>query len=80
MLRRVPMYFDDTHLFYNHRFAGELLAIEEFNRTNDCVRIDRWRGIANARVFPESFWLGNMYVAHDLEAIAKTVLKRSPHR
>jgi hypothetical protein len=80
MLRRVPIYFDDTHLFYNHKFAGELLAIEEFNRTNDWVRIDCWRGIANERVFPESFWLGNMYVAHDLEAIARTVLKRPPHR
>jgi len=26
MLRRVPMYFDDTDFVFNHRFAGELLA------------------------------------------------------
>jgi hypothetical protein len=32
MLRRVPMYFDDVDFIFNHRFAGELLAIEEFNR------------------------------------------------
>jgi len=76
MLRRVVMYFDDVHLFYNHRFAGELLAIEEFNGSNDQVKIDHWRGIANSRVFPESFWVQNMYVAHDIESITKVNLNR----
>ncbi len=78
MLRRVAMYFDDTHLFYNYKFAGELLAIEEFNKTNDRVKIDRWRGISNSRVFPEAFWLQNMYVAHDIEAISKVNVSRPP--
>lgn len=76
MLRRVVMYFDNVRLFYNHRFAGELLAIEEFNRSNDQVKIDHWRGLASSRVFPESFWLQNMYVAHDLESISKVSLNR----
>jgi hypothetical protein len=28
-----------------HRFAGELLAIEEFNARSKDVKIDRWRGL-----------------------------------
>ncbi len=80
MLRRTTIYFDDTHLFYNHRFAGELLAIDEFNRANHGVKIDHWRGLTYGRPFPESIWLGNMYVAHDIQAISKMALERPPHR
>ena len=78
MLRRVPMYFDDTDFVFNHRFAGEFLAIEEFNRAQDRVKIDIWRGIWKHRPFSESPWLRNMYMAHDLEAISGVSLDRSP--
>jgi hypothetical protein len=78
MLRRVPMYFDDTDFVFNHRFAGELLAIEEFNQTQNGVRIDIWRGLWKLRPFPESPWLKNMYMAHDLEAISGVSQDRSP--
>jgi hypothetical protein len=78
MLRRVPMYFDDTDFVFNHRFAGEFLAIEEFNRAQDRVKIDIWRGIWKNRPFSESPWLRNMYMAHDLEAISSVSLDRSP--
>ena len=78
MLRRVPMYFDDVRFFFNHRFAGELLAIEEFNESNPDVKIDIWRGLPDGRVFPENPWLRNMYVAHDLRAIAGVKLQRAP--
>jgi hypothetical protein len=71
-LLHVPMYFDDVKRIFNHRFAGELLAIDEFNATNENVKIDRWRGITDGRAFPESDWLNRMYVAHDLEAISRT--------
>ncbi|MCI0621671.1 MAG: hypothetical protein L0387_08385 [Acidobacteria bacterium] len=77
MLRRVTMYFDDTDFIFNHRFAGELLAIHEFNSESRNVKIDRWRGIANRRVFAESPWLEKMYVAHDIEAIGRTQLRRA---
>ena len=78
MLRRVPMYFDDTDFAFNHRFAGELLAIEEFNRSQDAVRVDVWRGLWKARPFADSPWLKNMYMAHDLEAISRATLDRRP--
>lgn len=76
MLRRTFMYFDDIDLPFNHRFAGELLAIDEFNASVGTVKIDRWRGIEKHRPFPDSAWLRRMYIAHDLEAISRVRLQR----
>lgn len=78
ILHRVAMYFDDVDFVFNHRFAGELLAIDEFNAAQTEVRIDTWRGIRKGRPFPEAAWLDRMYIAHDLEAIARTSLERAP--
>jgi hypothetical protein len=72
MLLHMPMYFDDIKRIFNHRFAGELLAIEEFNAVHQNVKIDRWHGITDGRAFPESDWLDRMYVAHDLEMISRS--------
>jgi hypothetical protein len=69
MLRRTPLYFDDIDFFFNHRFAGEYLAIDEFNNTTDGVRIDKWYGIKKERPFPEAPWLDKMFVAHDIAAV-----------
>jgi hypothetical protein len=77
-LDHVPLYFDDTEHSISHRFAGELLAIDEFNRANDHVKIDLWRGIAGARPFPEASFLRKMYMAHDLKVISGKVLDRDP--
>jgi hypothetical protein len=77
MLSKVPLYFDDVEEnLVSHRFAGELLAIEEFNETTSAVKIDRWRGIRANRPFPEDPFLERMYVAYDLEAISGTRLER----
>jgi hypothetical protein len=79
MLMNVPLYFDDIALPISHRFAGELLAIEEFNR-NPHVKIDKWYGIRNGRPFPERPFLERMFMAHDLEAISNCSLKRANAR
>ncbi len=71
MLTRVPIYFDDIVQYINHRKAGELLAIEEFNVANENLFIDKWMGIKTGRPFPEKPYLDMMYVAHDLEAISR---------
>lgn len=76
MLWHVPLYFDDIDFLFNHRFAGELLAIDEFNKSNDKVRIDRWYGLKTDRPFPERSFLEKFYVAHDCEAISKIHLSR----
>ena len=78
MLDHVSLYFDDTEHSISHRFAGELLAIDEFNAKNAHVKIDRWRGVQNDRPFPDANFLQRMYMAHDLEAITRRVLQRPP--
>ncbi|MGQ0554981.1 MAG: hypothetical protein ACT4PN_03420 [Nitrospiraceae bacterium] len=77
MLRHVPLYFDNIDFMFNHRFAGELLAIDDFNRWNEHICIDRWYGVRTDRPFPERAFLAKMYVAHDCEAIGKMKLGRT---
>ena len=78
MLLRTVLYFDDVDFDCSHQFAGELLAIREFNDQNDAVKIDRWRGCRKGCVFHENPWIEKMYVAHDLEAISDVTLDRNP--
>jgi hypothetical protein len=80
-LDHVALYFDDVAHSISHRYAGELLAIDEFNRDHDDVKIDRWRGIEDDRPFPGASYLRTMYMAHDLKAISSRALDRGPlHR
>jgi hypothetical protein len=76
MLWHVPVYFDDIEFLVNHKFAGELLAIDEFNRDTDSVKIDRWYGLREGRPFPERGFLDKFYVAHDLEAVSRVNVNR----
>jgi len=78
-LRRTFVYFDDIMLPQNHRFAGERLAIEEFNRENDSIKIDSWYALRN-RIFRDLLWVHMMYAAHDLVAISNFRTKRPPQR
>lgn len=68
MLRRVFLYFDDILGTVNHRFAGERLAIEDFNRENQRVKIDHWYA-TSGRIFRDYAWIRKMYVAHDIATI-----------
>lgn len=78
MLRRAFIYFDDLDFVFNHRFAGEWLAIEEFNQANPMVKIDVWHGIRKDRVFRDEPWLDKMFIAHDLAAINAYANTRAP--
>jgi hypothetical protein len=75
-LDHVPLYFDDTEHSVSHVYAGELLAIDEFNQSNTQVKIDRWRGLKNDRPFPKASFLQKMCMAHDLGAITSRVVER----
>jgi hypothetical protein len=68
-LIRTIIYLDDVETLNYHRFAGELLAVDDFNAQNAGVKIDRWRGMRRSRPFPEHVWVDHMWVAYDLEAI-----------
>src|SRR5271157_1858695 len=63
ILRRVPLYFDDIDSSVHNDWAGELLAIREFNNNSASVKIDRWRGLEYDRPFREHSWLKRMYMA-----------------
>ena len=76
MLNRAFIYFDDVELLYCHRFAGELLAIDEFNTLSETIKIDRLRGFNIERPFPEKSYLRMMYVAHNLQGISNTAPPR----
>jgi hypothetical protein len=71
MLHRVPLYFDDIMSVETNAFAGERLAITEFNASSEAVKIDTWHGLERWRPFPEHIWLKQMFLAHDLEAISR---------
>ena len=76
MLWHVPLYFDDIEFLFNHKYAGELLAIDEFNTANDNIKLDKWYGLKSGRPFPERMFLNKLYVAHDLQAISNVQLDR----
>ncbi len=76
MLWHVPLYFDDIGYLYAHKFAGELLAIDEFNQQNEQVKIDRWHDVKARRPFPDEAYLDRMFVAHDLAVMAAPLEKR----
>ena len=76
-LWHVPLYFDDIEFIFNHRFGGELLAIDEFNAQHERFKIDRWYGVRNSRPFPERSYLDKMYVAHDLLAVSESSITRA---
>jgi hypothetical protein len=76
MLRHVPLYFEDISNLFNHKFAGALLAIEEFNQLVRDVKIDRWYQVEWSQAFPERLYFKNFHVGHDLCAISKTRLDR----
>ena len=77
MLMHTAMYFDDIELSGCHRFAGELLAIDEFNAGCQDVKIDIWRGLLLGRPMHEAWWLRRMFMAHDLAAISRVTLDRA---
>lgn len=60
MLWHVPLYLDDIEFLFNHNFAGELLAIDEFNEEGSGVKIDRWYGVKIGRPFPERSFLDKL--------------------
>jgi hypothetical protein len=72
-LSRVFLYFDDICNTASHSYAGERLAIREFNDANASVKIDRWYDVDLWRPFADRQpRLRQMFIAHDLEAISRS--------
>jgi hypothetical protein len=63
-LPAVCVYVDDVHERTHTRFAGELLAIDEFNEEHELRKLDLDRSLAYSRVFKHAEWLQHMYRLH----------------
>lgn len=70
-LPAVGMYFDDMSFFYANRWAGELLAIEEFNAAHEHRKIDIDRSMKAMRAKPAEGWYDAMYACHILDHDAR---------
>jgi hypothetical protein len=69
LLPRVYCYFDDIigpDQELHSEFAGELLAIGEFNARNEARKIAPIHGLAHKRIFPAA-WNDSMFVLHAFE-------------
>jgi hypothetical protein len=65
-LPRIHMYFDDikgSHVWALSEFAGELLAIEEFNRAHEFKKIAANRSMR--LYYPDQWWTDQIYTYHD---------------
>jgi hypothetical protein len=66
-LPTVPVYVDDVHERTHTHFAGELLAIAEFNVEHELRKLDADRSLMYSRVFKHAEWLQHMYRLHVLD-------------
>jgi hypothetical protein len=60
----VPMYFDDIEFDGHGIYAGELLAIEEFNREHALRKITKFNFLRQQRVFQRPNWIDHIYMLH----------------
>jgi hypothetical protein len=75
-LPHVPVYVDDLALPTHTRFAGELLAIREFNAQRELRKLDWDWNLANTRVFKHAEWLAHMFKLHVLDHPERSDLSR----
>jgi hypothetical protein len=60
----VTVYVDDLALPTHTRFAGELLAIREFNDEHELRKLDWDWNLRNGRAFKNAEWLTHMFKLH----------------
>ena len=69
ILPRVYCYFDDIigpDQELHCKYAGEMLAIDEFNNRNDMLKLAPINGLRYKRIFPAA-WNESMFIAHSFE-------------
>ena len=79
-LPRVPVFFDDVFGSEHYtRFAGEALAIDEFNAQESMRKLDLDRSVWNKhkRLGPQ-LWHKKMYLLHVFDHPWRTAKKRQP--
>jgi len=71
----LPVYVDDMHLPSHNARAGELLAIDEFNRDHPMRLLEPARFLSRRRVFKQAVWLEHMFAFHVLDHPERAVPK-----
>lgn len=67
-LSSTVLYFDDIYNIDHNEFCGELLAINEFNQTNNLRKICKMTQLKDWRIFKNAVWLDQMYFLHVLDS------------
>ncbi|HEX6540018.1 MAG TPA: hypothetical protein VF155_12650 [Candidatus Dormibacteraeota bacterium] len=65
------VYFDDILLDNHNSWAGQLLAIREFNEQGDTRKLEHHRFLAHQRVFRNARWLQQTYFLHVMDHPAR---------
>ncbi len=58
------LYFDDIVLPNYNNWAGELLAINEFNAEHEYRKIEQYRFLRSRRIFRNARWLDQIFLLH----------------
>ena len=67
------VYFDDIMLDHHNSWAGELLAISEFNEQSRLRKLEHHRFLENSRVFRNALWLKQTYFLHVMDHPMRSV-------
>jgi hypothetical protein len=73
----VNVYVDDVALPTHTRYAGELLAISEFNDAHEFRKLEPDRFLMHSRVFKHAEWMAHMYKLHVLDHPRRNDVTRS---
>lgn len=68
------VYFDDVLLEDHNSWQGQLLAIREFNESNEMRKLEHHRFLENQRVFRNASWLKQIYSLHVMDHPARSTL------
>jgi hypothetical protein len=58
------MFLDDVYSDYHNDYAGELLAVKEFNDENELRKICPYKFLRTLRIFKNASWIDKMYILH----------------
>lgn len=67
------VYFDDILLDHHNSWAGELLAIRDFNERSPLRKLEHHGFLENSRVFRNALWLKQTYFLHVMDHPARSV-------
>jgi hypothetical protein len=67
------VYLDDTGFESANPWAGELLAVREFNEENEMRKIHLFAGLRHKRLFKHTSWFDQVYLLHVLDHARRSV-------